>query len=645
MKLKIRLLLAMICCNYGFAQAQERESNLTYNSALAEWFANERTYAPREARGGGMLTLPFFDDFSRYSLPTNNPSIPQSWQRWTDNAAFINNTFPISPLTIGVATLDGLQSDGTPYKDTLYFPAITDTYLEWGLADSLTSLPLDLDGYTAEDSVFLHFHYQCGGRGNAPDEDGILGAQGDSLILEFYTPVQAGAWMRAWAVQGGAPADSFQSVWVHINDPLFLQSGFRFRFKNYCTLHGALDHWHLDYIMIESDLHPETYQFDEVAAQYPQNTLLNFGYTSMPWTHYLSNPGLYMADQLTYYNRNLGPNDENIATRWSVSYEDTPIFNGNVDVDGQNNANSERVRTVPLQNFQYGTPMGVDSATFTVCVNFNQTDVHLFNDTTCFEQKFSNYYAYDDGTAERAYGLENAGGKVAVKFNAAIDDTLLGYYMYFIPVQYLATDQSFIMQVWEDNTGQPGNLLTSDLDNFNYSLPHYFESGLNNFIYYPLLNPIFIEAGDFYVGYVQQSDVSLNMGLDKNTTTNATKLFYQLQGSSTWNQSSIVGSVMVRPVFKSGLPEWVGVEEMNSFVVGEVYPNPAGDQISFVLPNDNEKYACSILDMTGRIIREDLIVGNGVSNLDIQALETGQYMLRITHSKSNTSVIRRFIAE
>lgn len=644
MRMKLLTLTALFTVFNLMVFAQERERKLSYNQQQAEWFAKERTFAPRAERGGGMLSLPFFDDFSRYSLPTNNPNIPLSYQRWSDQGAFINNTFPISPLTLGVATLDGLQSDGTPYHDTLWFETISESYLEWGQADSLTSLPIDLDGYTAEDSVFLYFHYESGGWGNAPDEDGILGAQGDSLILEFYTPLQAGEWMRVWEVQGGAATDTFQGVWIHIADPLFLQSGFRFRFKNFCTQHGALDHWHLDYVMIESDLHPDTYEFDEVSAEYPQNTLLNFGYTSMPWTHFQDNPGLYMADQLTYYNRNLGPNDENIATRWKVSYEGSQVFESDVDVDGQNNANSERVRTMSTQGFEYNTPTTVDSASFTVCVNFNQTDAHIFNDTTCFEQKFSNYYAYDDGTAERAYGLENAGGKVAMKFSSAIGDTLLGYYMYFIPVQYLATDQSFIIQVWDDNTGQPGSLLTDDLDNFNYSIPHYFESGPNLFVYYPLMQPIFIDAGDFYVGYVQQSDVSLNMGLDKNTAANTTKLFFQLQGNSTWNQSSIAGSVMVRPVFKSGLPQWVGVEEQ-ILNVGEIFPNPAQQLIQFTLPSDHNQYRCSLFDMTGRLIREEMTTGNGIASMDVSTLDAAQYMLRVTDIKTGGSVVRRFMAE
>ena len=88
-----------------------------------------------QTRGGtASLTLPFFDDFSRYSLPTNDPAVPNAWQRWSDTCAFINSGFPIAPPSIGVATLDGLRADGYPYNFADEF--------SYGSADTLTSLQL-----------------------------------------------------------------------------------------------------------------------------------------------------------------------------------------------------------------------------------------------------------------------------------------------------------------------------------------------------------------------------------------------------------------------------------------------------------------------------------------------------------------------
>ncbi len=635
------VILVLIFSSY-WASAQELDLPLHFNPKQAAQMKKESEFTSREhARGGGTFSLPFFDDFSRYSLPTNDPSIPTDWQRWSDTTVFINGTFPISPPTIGVATLDGLASDGTPYVDTLYFPNINDVHLDWGLADSLTSMPINLAGYTTDDSVHIYFSFECGGRGNQPDASGVLGTQGDTLVLEFYTPLQQGEWTRVWSVQGGLAIDTFQQVFVHVNDEIYLQDGFRFRFKNYCTMHGAVDHWHLDYVIVESDVHPTEFPFDEVAMQYPNNTLLNFGYTAMPWTHYLQNPSLYMGDSLTYYQRNLD-STENIPTRWRVRYNDVQQIEGNPDVNGIDNGFSEIVRTVSLQNYEYNAPGDLDSATFEVCVYFNQTDAHLQNDTACFEQKFTNYYSYDDGTAERAYGLQNAGGKVAMKFNSEMADSLTGVYMYFLPVQYLASDQSFILQVWNDQGGTPGSLLTSEFDNFNFSLPHYFEQGPNAFVYYPFLTPVAISQGNFYVGYIQQNDVSLNMGLDKNTSSNTTKLFYQLQGMTTWNASNIQGSVMIRPVFQSGIPDWVSVDEEKSFM-SDLFPNPASNEISFSMQADNEKYRCRILDVAGRIVREELVINTGKITLDISQLDRASYMLQMVSTRDQRNAVRHFI--
>jgi hypothetical protein len=297
-----------------------------------------------------------------------------------------------------------------------------------------------------------------------------------------------------------------------------------------------------------------------------------------------------------------------------------------------------------LENFLYEAPGVEDSASFEVCTYFNQTDANLQNDTTCFTQVFSNYYAYDDGTAERAYGLENAGGKVAMKFATELTDSLLGVYFYFMPIQYLATDQSFILQAWSDAGGQPGTLLTDDLDNFNFSAPRYYANGPNLFVYYEFLKPIEVDQGDFYVGYVQQSDVSLNMGLDKNTSANTTNLFYQLQGSSTWNNSSVQGSVMMRPVFKAALPDWVGIEE-NAVVTTEIYPNPAANQISFSMKPDFEQYQIRITDLTGRIVKDETIVNSGIVLLDIESLVSSSYLLQITCLADQRTAVKQFIKE
>ncbi len=633
----ILLMFGSIC--QGLEAQHEVETVLPYSTEQMMRIQKEREFPktqPRENRD--LLSLPFFDDFSRYSLPTNDPSIPDEWQRWSDQSAYINSTYPISPLTIGVATLDGLRSDGRPYKDTVYFPAINDVNLPWGACDSLTSLGIDLSGLTAEDNVYLMFHYQPGGRGNKPEMDALF-SQGDSLTLEFYTPLNNGEWFRVWQTPSSDAVDQFTRVLIHIQDPIYLQEGFKFRFVNWGTKMGALDHWHLDYIYLAEDFDPATFDYEEVAQQYPLNTLLNHNYTAVPWTHFLSNPTYFMKNEFSYYQRNLGPT-KNIVTRWKVSHNGTVIKVGQNLVDGQSNDHRELVKTVSTENFVYNSTE-TESADFDVCVYHDPTDANVSNDTTCFVQHFSNYYAYDDGTAERAYGLTSAGGKVAVRFTAEVPDTLYGVYMYYLPFMYLATNQSFFLHVWGQGNGVPGDLIA---ENFTFLAPQYYWDGPNGFVYYPLDEPIAV-SGQFYVGWVQQNDVSLNIGLDKNTNANATRLFYQLGGTTTWNTSAIEGSVMIRPVFRAGMPDWVSVDEPNKPNL-LIYPNPAKDAITLQLPADVNRYQITITDVYGRTISQELGVSSGTRQIDISSWAKGVYLLRVEGEVAReTSWIHRLIKE
>ena len=67
------------------------------------------------------------------------------------------------------------------------------------------------------------------------------------------------------------------------------------------------------------------------------------------------------------------------------------------------------------------------------------------------------------------------------------------------------------------------------------------------FAYYEYDDPIPVE-GTVYVGMVQEMEFALNIGLDKNTNYNFSRLYYQLGLGAEWTLSTIEGSVMIRPV-------------------------------------------------------------------------------------------------
>jgi hypothetical protein len=573
-----------------------------------------------QARGGtASLTLPFFDDFSRYSLPTNDPAVLSTWQRWTDTTAFINSGFPIAPPTIGVATLDGLRADGYPYNFADEF--------SYGSADTLTSLPIDLSGLTASDQVFLSFFFEGGGLGNSPDA-------GDSLIVEFYSPFGAGQWTQVWSSPEVFQTDAFEQVFLAVNSTEYLLDGFQFRFRNFGTLSGAFDHWHIDYVQLDAGVDSSNVIFDEVAMQFPLRTLLN-EYTAMPLTHFAANSANNMVSSIAVQQRNLG-NDENIVTNYSITKQDgtSQVFNA-ADFNTALNANSSFTRNIGLNGFSYNVTPDDTCSYFDVKTYINPTDARLQNDTATLRQYFYNYYAYDDGTAERGYSNSAAGGMIAVKFRAEVTDSLLGLFVYWLPTGIDVTAETFLLRAWSDGGTQPGAELG---ENFNYQHPAFYTHGENYFSYYSYDTPLAV-TGNFYVGWVQSGSVGLPVGNDKSGTVNSTKVFYNNGFQQPWQQSSINGALMIRPVFKSGKSSvWNSVNELQT-ITPSVYPNPFSENFNIQGLNENSIYTISIISSTGQLISTS--IQSHVTSVEIEnnKLSNGIYFIQITNN-STQEIIR-----
>lgn len=601
--------------------SQEKEHPISFRKEQALHAKKEQRFAPRENRGGGSLTLPFFDDFAHYTLPTDDPAIPQEWQRWADTMVYINDVMAVSPPTIGVATLDGLNGRGYPYNFVDEF--------SHGHADTLTSLPINLQGYTAADSIYLIFHYQGGGIANAPEEE-------DSLMVDFYSPFGGGQWFPKWSIPGAA-ADTFVRVMLPITEPEFFFDGFQFRFRNKSTLSGAWDQWHIDYVQVESDIIAAEFTYgNQVSMQYPSYTLLN-EYSAMPWTHFISNPTAYMADSLKAYENNLG-NTANITTRYSISYQGNTFVGPNQDNNTNNNSFREITRTLSLEGFVYDTEVNDTCAVFDVCTYIFPVDTNLDNDTTCFQQVFNDYYAYDDGSAERSYAVDALGGRMAMKYRTEVADTLLGIYVNFLPSGIDNSTQSFLLRIWDDGGSEPGAEIA---ENFTFHYPRYYNDEIgdyNVFSYYPFDNPVPMETGNFYVGFVQSEEIGIRVGNDKNTDNNGVKLFYSLGATNTWQQSETTGSLMLRPVFKSGKSGvWNNVTELSK-EVGTIYPNPFQDQLSIPFGEENTPYLLSIIDITGRTVYSEKVISSSMFNWNLPALTNATYILQVTSQKTgNTS--------
>ena len=227
------------------------------------------------------LNLPFLDDFSYKSYFPDN-------LLWEDSAVFVNRSYPINPVTIGVATFDGLNAKGIPYDIS--------ASMQGKRADSLTSRPINLDSLS---SAYLIFYYRAGGLGDNPQPE-------DSLVLEFLAGVDSlglPIWKHIWSVSVDSIQEDFQRVEILIVDTSYLHDTFQFRFRNYATLSGNYDHWHIDYVKVDEYSAGQIPDLNDVAFVYENPKLLK-RYREMPLVQYQENTAGELRDTLDIILRN-----------------------------------------------------------------------------------------------------------------------------------------------------------------------------------------------------------------------------------------------------------------------------------------------------------------------------------------------------
>ncbi|MBW6499784.1 MAG: T9SS type A sorting domain-containing protein [Bacteroidales bacterium] len=551
-----------------------------------------------------MIPLPFFDDFSGSSI-FPDPS------HWSDDFAFINNTYSDRQITTGVATLDAIDNYGR-----LYESAATTVFR----ADQLTSQPIDL-AYPASDNIWLSFWYQPGGLGDQPEPN-------DSLTLQFLAP-EEGIWYSVWKAEGSDQPD-FKPVIIRIEDARYLMEGFRFRFVNYASLTpnisdpamtGNCDHWNLDYVLLDRNRHEADTLFRDVAFTNGLRSLLKT-HESMPWNQFRQASLQEMGSFIPISYRN----NDNIIRNVTRNFRIRDVYRNQ-----QSHSFSAGATNIdPQTNVDYNASLiytfnttGSDSALFNITAWLITDDFDpKANDTIRYEQRFSNYFAFDDGSAEGGYGINGLGSRnamAAYRFKSFIRDTLRAVRICFNDSYMNSNRRSFDLMVWDDNLGSPGNVI--------YSLEEVMvEQGprINGFYTYLLPDGVMVDDV-FYVGWRQRSETFLNAGYDVNTP-HGNRQFYWLNGS--WNQSQVSGSVMIRPVvgepLKTTSIDPVPEEGENTFRI-RIWPNPASGFINLgydesIMPVNA---SITVIDLQGR---EQMNV-KLASRIDISFLPAGIYIV------------------
>ena len=529
---------------------------------------------------------PYVQDSARiFFQPVNDPE-----KIWLDSYAYHNYRFALNPRSLGVVTFDGLDETGYPYE-------IGTSMTNY--ADKLTSKPIDLQPYNGSDSLYFSFLYQPEGLGDIPES-------GDSLIVEFYAP-ELQEWNRVWGVEGDT-VYPFRAAHILVDNPIYLKKGFQFRFRNYGSLAGGLDHFHVDYVHLRTLSAYDDTLFKDFAFVYPLNSLLDT-YTSVPWDHYKESTNSKMTDSLLIKLHNGSPTAENYQNgQISISYGG--LSEGNFVLQGFNLAESNinynpRTTHTSFNDCSNGyefdrTKPGIQQSFEVRASASAQFPNFTLNDSTLFYQEFYNYYSYDDGSAEAAFGPTGTQARLAIEYNSYQSDSLIGINIHFVPSVTDVSSNIFLLTVWNDNNGVPGAVIYED-DVFFPRNPQYGDDE-NIFITYYFKDTMKVAVGTkFHVGWRQLDAVRLNAGLDRNID-NSSTIRYSVDGGFTWLTSPFPGSAMIRPIFSTALDTTLAQTTIVEEKEITLYPNPTSDVVYFMENKEFVNYDFILYNSLGQFI-------------------------------------------
>ena len=447
----------------------------------------------------------------------------------------------------------------------------------------------------------------------------------------FYTEF---VWNHIWSTEGMSldsflvvnNGNYFKQVMIPVVDEKYFKNDMIVLFYNYATLPSSMypndrsnvDNWNIDFVYFDKNRSYNDITYPLITFSEKSPSLLK-RYQSMPYRQYKSNPTVAMSTNYKMYFINLdsvGANVqysckiENMTNGWSYDYEAdwstvSPYANHGI-----------HEYPVHFNNFLFDMDDKLDMATYQIThiINVDETSSSAKGDTIVGLQVFNDYYAYDDGTPERGYGVVPDDSYFASQFTISVPDTLCGVQLFFNRTHNDANYDFFDIVVWNDNNGKPGN----EVYRLKNQRPIWDENEIYKFAYYPF-DKVLKVNGTIYVGIMQHSRESINIGFDTSVD-NSQYNFYETGDG--WLNSQMKGSLMIHPVL--GGDYVIEENEVQKTRLG-LYPVPSQNEVNISeLPAD----VCEeiiIFDMTGRIVKRfsyDV-------RLDVSDLSNGLYMIRV----------------
>ncbi|OYU96531.1 MAG: hypothetical protein CFE21_09095 [Bacteroidetes bacterium B1(2017)] len=601
---------------FRFANFQSRfVFKSTYsNSNKAHWLVSAFKVIKK-------VPLPFFDDFS-------NSRVQVSSERWLDKNVFVNNDFPVNQPSLNVATFDGLDANGNAYSK----------FNIKSTCDILTSRSINLKGLTPADSVIFSCYFQY-----EPQDLTNQVYPSDSLVIEFRNSAMDkdsfGIVMMICA------KDTFLNRFTYfeyvLTNPKFFHDDFQIRIRNRGSLTGNLNQWHVDYIRFNKGRKRRDAIKDLALSNTPP-VLLGM-YTSMPWNQYEANKGKYgnLSDKLRLVNHDNQP--------YAVDYFRSVLKSTGDTLDKFNNilpsiaALSDSSVNINKPVVFTGTNTSdsiVFETRYRVKISGNQNDNVTGNDTFSVPTIFSNYFAYDDGTAEGGYGIKNKVNVGAcLKYTLEKPDSIVGVYVFFNQSETDVSTQRFNLKVWK-SISPLFEQATSDVVLYSQEvLKPIYTNKINGFTAFKFSQSIAV-SDSFLIGWDQTSAYVLNVGLDKNFRFNQNpNMFYKSDGR--WYPTEIPGALMIRPIMGKFLGVPTGISEPTTLVRTDfsIYPNPAAHELTVGL-EDLETYKISLVDIAGQEIATLHATGN---KIDLPTVAEGFYVLVFENPKTEQKFAKKLI--
>jgi hypothetical protein len=547
------------------------------------------------------LSLPFFDDFFS---STGNPD-SNKWEN--SGGVFVNNRFCTpNPPTYNVATFDGLNRFGSPYAPGASFAD--------GYTDTLTSRFINLEGYTAADSIYLSFFYQAGGVGELPD------SLTDSLWVEYRN--LANEWEFIWSAKANTNRD-FQAISLPISATEYLHSAFQFRIRANGNQSGAFDIWNVDYVYLNANRKPDDYYLVDVAfSQTPKKFLKRF--SSMPYWQFFANAANEVNDSSYTTINNMDVNAAIVTSRVSLfDYETNTTLQQLSVNNGFFMQGSQQQRKIDTFLSASSIINNDTISKFGVKYFLTTQDQNTFNlplknnDTLVAVTELADYVSYDDGTAEYGFGINQRFAKVAQKFTLNTPDTLKSLLIHFAKAGYDRSNETVTLRVWESISDSFDSIVWNMSVKINYS------DKMNGFYRYDI-NPPIIVNNTFYVGWRQLTNNLINVGFDIHNDAKS-EIFYTVNNK--WTPlDDFSGSLLIRPeMYRTKLLNVKNTELKEFSAKPIMYPNPTTDATTIELEADN---VIEIYDLTGK--KQIQVNGKkGLNTIDVSSLSEGMYMVKV----------------